>query len=245
MPGLGWLWASRVIGSCLAPSFSPVVHYRDSRGIWVCREMTMMRIMMMVLLITTMACSTFPVLVLFYSVHVFILHPATSTTTYSTESTEDISISPSPTPTYPLGRWRGSRPKLHFCSQLVPTGKSTATEKRWINSCRVMRNVVLGLRVIAATESIPSEFVPRNPRARGSALRIHFDRIRQVDSVFRIDVDILYIFIYTYICSISILFAMLCICLLLHIKGCIQSQRSIMTSYPPIAKCMYTTSTSP
>lgn len=146
-----------------------------------------MIIMMMVLLITTMACSTFPVLVLFYSVHVFILHPATSTTTYSTESTEDISISPSPTPTYPLGRWRGSRPKLHFCSQLVPTGKSTATEKRWINSCRVMRDVVLGLRVIAATESTPSEFVPRNPRARGgSALRIYFDRIRQVDSVFRI-----------------------------------------------------------
>lgn len=52
-----------VIGPCLATPFSPVVHYRDSRGIWVCREMTMMGMMMMVvLLIITMACSTFPVL---------------------------------------------------------------------------------------------------------------------------------------------------------------------------------------
>ena len=60
LSGLGWLWASRVIGSCLATYISPVVHHRDSRGIWVCREMTMMRIMM------TIACSTFPVLVFFY-----------------------------------------------------------------------------------------------------------------------------------------------------------------------------------
>jgi len=88
--------------------------------------------MMVVLLIITMACSTFPVLVLFYSVYVFILHPATMYyvhTLYGGYQAELRSISPSPTPTYPLGKWGGSRPKLHFCSQL-PTGKSTAAEKR-------------------------------------------------------------------------------------------------------------------
>jgi len=48
--------------------------------------------------------------------------------------------------------------------------------------------------------SLPRASLAREIHAQGgSALRIHFDRIRQVDSVFRIDVDILcYIYMFDF-----------------------------------------------